>query len=233
MGLLNRFKKNRASVRYNLGTLNLARGDYAAAVKPLQEATALAPTWVEAYHNLGYALMGLHLNEEALAAFDRAITLRPDFPEAHNNRGRALGFLGRYNEALEAFDMALELAPDYTKAQENRRLCEAWIEGSGPPTIVPEQIPWLARLVLSGRLTKDQAIRVIGLFVRLERRLHQVRKDRVEELIRSGNAELAQKFEGAYGLSVEPKFLAKLTDLDQAQQDNFVDLVLTGGDQVL
>lgn len=79
-------KRKRAKVRYNLGTLLLQRGDFVAAVKPLQEATALAPTWSDAYHNLGNALIGLHRNEEAVAALDRAIALRTDFPEAHNNR---------------------------------------------------------------------------------------------------------------------------------------------------
>jgi tetratricopeptide (TPR) repeat protein len=233
MGLLEWFKRNRAIVRYNLGTSLLQRGDFAGAVKPLQKATELKPTWAEAYHNLGNALIGLHHYDAALAALDRAIALRPDFPEAHNNRGRALGFLGRYDEALEAFDRALELAPDYTKAQENRRLCNAWIEGSGPPTILPEQVPWLARLVVSRQLTWDQAILVIGLFIRLEERLYQLHKDRAQELGRSGEADLAQQFEDTFGLSARPDHLARLSALDQAQQDNLVSLVFTGGNQML
>ena len=220
-------------MRYNRGTALLQRGDFAAAVKPLQKATALAPTWAEAYHNLGNALIGLHRNEEALAAFDRAVALWPDFPEAHNNLGRALVFLGRYDEALEALDRALELAPGYTKAQENRRLCKAWMEGSGTAIPLPDQVPWLVRLILDHRLTWDQAVRVIGLEVRLEERLYQAQKDQVAELRRSGDADRAQKFEEAFGLFARPDYLVKLIGLNQEQQDNTVDIVLSGGDQVL
>jgi tetratricopeptide (TPR) repeat protein len=232
MGLLQWFKRNRAAVHYNLGTMLLQRGDFAAAVEPLQKATALAPTLAEAYHNLGNALIGLHRNEEALEALARAITMRPDFPEAHNSRGRALGILERYDEALEAFERALELAPGYAKAQENRRHCKALMEGSWP-LILPGQVPWLARLVLSRRLTSDQASRVVGIFLRLEDRLYQAQTDQVAELRRSGDAGRAQQFEDAFGLSARPDHLAKLTGLDQEQQDNMVGLVLTGADQVL
>ncbi len=88
-------------------------------------------------------------------------------------------------------------------------------------------------MILDHCLTWDQAVRVIGLFIRLEERLYQVQKDRVAELRRSGDAERAQQFESAFRLSVGPDHLAKLTGLDQEQQDNLVGAVLTGADQVL
>lgn len=92
------------------------------------------------------------------------------------------------------------------------------MEGSGPAFPLPDQVPWLARSVLDHRLTWDQAVRVISLFVRLERRLYHVRKDEGR----------AQQFEPA-----EPDYLVKLSGLDQKQQDNLVASVLTGADQVL
>ena len=127
----------RARKHYQSGCDALARGDYARAIRDLNDAVGYRPEWVEAQHDYGIALMAAadfgrrnsdpatqaeHIQELALEAaktFSTVIRLRPDFPEAHNNRGRALVKLDRLPEAEEAFRTAIRLQPGYTQAQEN------------------------------------------------------------------------------------------------------------------
>lgn len=136
----------RAKKRYQAGTSALARGDFAAAIRDLHEATIYRPNWVEAQHDFGIALMAAadfgqrnrdpdvhatHVQElatEAAKAFQTVLRLQPDFPEAHNNRGRALVKLDRLPEAEEEFRIALRQRSDYSQAAANLTWLRTQIE---------------------------------------------------------------------------------------------------------
>lgn len=136
----------RAKKRYEAGAGALARGDYAAAIRDLHEATTYRPNWVEAQHDFGIALMAAadfgkqnrdpdihagHVQElatEAAKAFQTVLRLQPDFPEAHNNRGRALVKLDRLPEAEEEFRIALRQRADYAQAASNLTWLRTQIE---------------------------------------------------------------------------------------------------------
>jgi len=136
----------RAKKRYQAGTRALARGDYAAAIRDLHEATLYRPDWLEAQHDFGIALMAAadfgqrnrdpdihaeHVQElatEAAKAFQTVLKLEPELPEAHNNRGRALVKLDRLPEAEEEFRIALRQRSDYAQAAANLTWLRTQIE---------------------------------------------------------------------------------------------------------
>ena len=106
------YRYNRALILKETGRLEDAAADF-------REVARLQPTDVDAWSDLGEALLGLGRPEEALAAWDRAIALRPS-PDLHANRGVALRQLGRLDEALAAQDRALALKPADAEAWSNR-----------------------------------------------------------------------------------------------------------------
>jgi tetratricopeptide (TPR) repeat protein len=103
-----------------LALSRLQQQDYEAGVNLLTAALRLAPGSVEAWANLGLALVAIDRHDEAVASFDRALAIRPDFAEVLCSRGVALGKLGRYEQALAGFDHALAIRPDYPEALYNR-----------------------------------------------------------------------------------------------------------------
>jgi tetratricopeptide (TPR) repeat protein len=87
----------------------------AKAVAVLKRATALAPTNVEAWLELGMALYCWR-DEQALAAFEQAIALAPGPPDDRNAcflKANALNNLLRYEEALAAVDQCLGLDAEF------------------------------------------------------------------------------------------------------------------------
>lgn len=143
MGL---FDGRKAKKHYEAGTAALARGDFARAIRELQDATVYRPEWTEAQNDFAVALLAaadfgranhdpdthaMHIQElaiEAAKAVNVALRLRPEFPQAHNNRGRALVKLDRLPEAEEEFRLALRQRPDYTEAASNLAWLRTQIE---------------------------------------------------------------------------------------------------------
>jgi tetratricopeptide (TPR) repeat protein/serine/threonine protein kinase len=82
-------------------------------------AVAVRPQSPGAQVNLGAALRGQGLPDEAVAAFWEALRLQPDYAAAHTNLGIALLASGRPDEALSACRKAIELKPDDAKAHNN------------------------------------------------------------------------------------------------------------------
>ena len=75
-------------------------------------AAALAPTYAEAFSNLGNALRAQKKYDEALTAYRQALQLRPAYVDALNNMGTALRDMGRRGEAEATYRRALALKPD-------------------------------------------------------------------------------------------------------------------------
>jgi tetratricopeptide (TPR) repeat protein len=78
-----------SDMRYNLATLELQLGQFDAAAANLRIAVQYAPQYVQAWTNLGAALLLAGHRAEAADAFNQALRLRPGFPPAEEGLRRA------------------------------------------------------------------------------------------------------------------------------------------------
>jgi tetratricopeptide (TPR) repeat protein len=83
------------------------------------EAAKRNPNHGRAFFHLGYCLVQMGKNREALGPYERALKLRPQDPLIHNNLCGVYGKLGHYGEAVEACKQAIQLKPDLPEAHNN------------------------------------------------------------------------------------------------------------------
>ncbi len=97
---------------FNQGSRALASGDWEEAERSLHRSVEDDPQLVEAWNNLGIALLRQGKIDGARTAFDRAISLDPAYPAALQNAGLLrLGQDGRPVEAAELFRRAAAADP--------------------------------------------------------------------------------------------------------------------------
>ena len=101
-------------------------GDYATAVRQLDEAIALLPRTAALHFNRGSAFVGMGHRDLALTDFDRALALDPKLPEAHRTRGNLWLEKGDYDRALGDFDAAIQQTPTIAAAWRDRGLTLLW-----------------------------------------------------------------------------------------------------------
>ena len=85
---------NRGQILYNIGyryedsAHNMAAADalYAEQLTAFEKAVALNPENAEAWFNKGYALAGMRMYDEAIAAFDQVKAIDPSYPNLQKNR---------------------------------------------------------------------------------------------------------------------------------------------------
>ena len=85
---------NRGQILYNIGyryedsAHNMAAADalYAEQLTAFEKAVALDPENAEAWFNKGYALAGMRMYDEAIAAFDQVKAIDPSYPNLQKNR---------------------------------------------------------------------------------------------------------------------------------------------------
>lgn len=97
--------------QYNLGNVQLERGDAGAAAERYRKALALRPDHVASLVNLSMAQARLGRLAEAEAALREAIRVEPREPAARFNLGLLLAERGRPREARAELRQALELDP--------------------------------------------------------------------------------------------------------------------------
>ena len=102
-----------------LGVVFQQMGRDADALRPMQEAVALAPGDAEAHNNLGIILKNLGRLEESEASYRRALQFNRNYAQAHGNLGVTLQQLGRLSEAEASYRQALRIDPNYAKAHGN------------------------------------------------------------------------------------------------------------------
>jgi tetratricopeptide (TPR) repeat protein len=79
----------------------------------------LKADYVEAWNNLGNALLLLGEADQAAGAYRKVIALRPGFAQAYNNLGHIHLTRGRFEDARAAFARAVAASPDYAQAHNN------------------------------------------------------------------------------------------------------------------
>jgi predicted O-linked N-acetylglucosamine transferase (SPINDLY family) len=98
----------------------LERGETAAAIAQLEQATAIKPDNASLWCTLGAAHRRSDGLEAARQAYERALALKPDYPQVLSNLGEWCIAKGRAEEALGWFDKALGCAPNFFEARLNK-----------------------------------------------------------------------------------------------------------------
>lgn len=122
----------KTSLLYNIGRCHRRLGDRGAAIRRLQEALELDPSYLRAHQEL----LSLHIEAQdfasALRCLERIVELDPKNPEAFNDLGVVLHTLGRDREALEVFRKALAIDPSYRPAAKNLEIVKTALKASSP-----------------------------------------------------------------------------------------------------
>ncbi len=104
--------------RFNIALAFQSLGRLNEAVIQYREAIRLKPDYIDAYNNLGNALLQTGAPAEAIATYERIIALRPT-AEAHCNLANVFARSGRLDDAVTHFRRALALKPDFVAAHNN------------------------------------------------------------------------------------------------------------------
>ncbi len=85
--------------------------EWSKAIVCYQQAIAINPHSITAYHNWGDALLNLERWEEAVDIYRRSLEIDPNFDRSYYNLGEALIKLERWEEAIIAYQRGLDLNP--------------------------------------------------------------------------------------------------------------------------
>lgn len=118
-GAVNAKPSSDAVARYNHAVALQGQGDAGGAAVAYEEATRIAPSFAEAWSNLGNVYRQLGRRDEALRAYDAAILAKPDFAAVYCNLGVLLIELERYADATRALEAAIRLQPEMPEAHAN------------------------------------------------------------------------------------------------------------------
>lgn len=102
----------------NRGTIFNDLGRYDEAVRDFDQAIALAPDFLGAFHNRGNSLVLAGRIDEAESAYDLALKINPDFSEGLIGRANVHMIKGQFADALRLFLQATKI---------NSHLPEAWV----------------------------------------------------------------------------------------------------------
>jgi tetratricopeptide (TPR) repeat protein len=110
----------------NEGVAAYNRGDYGAAIPPLQKAAGTALNSFQAHYFLGLSLAGDRRYTEAIDAYTIALDLDPGHLQANVSMGDAWLALGNVDEAAPCYVRAGKLRPEYAPALDGlARVAEA------------------------------------------------------------------------------------------------------------
>ena len=114
-----RLNETNARVHDALGVLAGRRQLWAEAIQHHSNALLRDAQDVDAWNNLGHALLQIGCSDKAVKALEQAVSIKEDFAEAHNNLGNAHRDCGRFEVAKSHYRKALKLKPHLTEAQFN------------------------------------------------------------------------------------------------------------------
>ena len=93
--------------RYNLGLIEMRRGEFVLARRHFERARKTAPQHLDALNNLGMVQVQLGELETAVEVFRSVLTQRPDHAQARRNLANNLTELDRYDDALAELEILL------------------------------------------------------------------------------------------------------------------------------
>ncbi|MHA2085742.1 MAG: tetratricopeptide repeat protein [Candidatus Thorarchaeota archaeon] len=102
---------------------HIETGSYTKAVEILEAFLKEKPDSLEGWYNLGFALMQLDKDEDAIKAFDEGLAIDNMIFELWFNKGTALYHLADFKGAIECYEKALELQPEDAEAWNNLGNC--------------------------------------------------------------------------------------------------------------
>lgn len=122
--------RNRASARNNLAAGYFRNGQLPVALDEARKATAIDPTYADAYGLQGLIYMGLGDQVQAEQNFLRSLKLDPTSPDLNNNYGWFLCQAGRESESFSYFQRALSdpLYGTPARANQNAGICYAQVK---------------------------------------------------------------------------------------------------------
>ena len=97
----------------------MARGGYDGAIKDLDEAIYLLPSWPGYYGDRANAYLAKRNFDRALADYATAVEFAPDHPSGYCNRGVAYALNGQYESAKADYHRAHRLNPKSTEPLRN------------------------------------------------------------------------------------------------------------------
>lgn len=106
-------------VRYDIGNLLLAEGDYRGAVDEFKSVLSENPRNAKAQNNLGYAYALLGERENARRHYMNALKIDPTYLRARFNLAGLLMTEGRLNDAAEQYTLIVSEDPEYAMAYLN------------------------------------------------------------------------------------------------------------------
>lgn len=152
-----------ATIRVDLSSALLSKGDVAAAVEEGGKAAALAPENGRAHFTHGLALLRTDKLDEALAAIDRATGLDPRLDaQGAFYKGVAAYRAGRIDEAREAFQKAAAVNPAIASE------AAAWLSALDQAASFSAPPPYELRLTL-GWESDDNAQQLTNDLIEIER----------------------------------------------------------------
>jgi Flp pilus assembly protein TadD len=104
---------------YNLGDLELSRGNASAAIPYFERASKAAPGNVIAATELGIALMSASKVREAREQFKRALAIDPRFTDARYDLASAEAAGGEWEQAVLEFQTVIRERPDDSNARQH------------------------------------------------------------------------------------------------------------------
>ncbi|MHA1906752.1 MAG: tetratricopeptide repeat protein [Candidatus Thorarchaeota archaeon] len=102
---------------------SIEKGDLQGAVDTLKTLLEKYPDSLEGWYNLGFVLMELNNDEEAVKAFDEALAIDNQIFVIWFNKANALYNLGDFKLARECYEKALEINPEDSEAWNNLGNC--------------------------------------------------------------------------------------------------------------
>lgn len=103
-----------------LGHKNYELGDYAEAIKYLNQAAELDKKDPEIFYLIGVCESQSQNNEAAIQNYNIALALDPTYAEVYFEKGYSLFVMGKLEEAIEQYDESIKLKADNAVAFVNR-----------------------------------------------------------------------------------------------------------------
>jgi tetratricopeptide (TPR) repeat protein len=175
--LANKKEEHQRKVLVDKGKSFVKSERFLDAIDYFMKAVTLEPSNVEAWYNLGNAMLEIYRYEDAIDCFMKAVTLEPSNVEAWYNLGNAMLELGRYTEAISAYFMAEKhMRGDNLKPKLRYKLAEAVVKDENLPEIF--RIEGAIDSLDNGLAVSPSDLNLLSMKATLQERMYEQTRDR-------------------------------------------------------